>query len=141
MHNGMSSIARVVVLVAASALLAVPALAQYLPYSSVASAGFYPAGAYSVGQIESVNMVNGNVSLSIPLAKLPPGPGGFSTAVNLNYNSSIFKLFYTMVTLQIENAAQPETTTQPEEPLSVGQPRRRMELWLPVHVMVRDPVE
>ncbi|MEO7142754.1 MAG: hypothetical protein ABI165_04550 [Bryobacteraceae bacterium] len=37
--------------------------------------GFYPAGSFSISDIEAVNNVTGNVTLAIPVAKLPPGRG------------------------------------------------------------------
>ena len=64
------------------------------PLNSVLSQGFFPAGVFSLSSIESVNPTNGVLSLNIPLAHLPPGPGGFSAGVNLVYNSSIFDLSY-----------------------------------------------
>jgi RHS repeat-associated protein len=42
----------------------------------------------AAGLAESVNPVAGNLTLSFPMAALPPGPGGFSTGVNLLYNSA-----------------------------------------------------
>ncbi len=45
---------------------------------------------YSLSQIESINAINGSVSLAIPMGKLPTGPGGFSAGVNLLYSSAIF---------------------------------------------------
>jgi len=58
------------------------------PNPGLPSLGFVP-GAASAGQIESVNPVAGNLNLSFPLAKLPPGPGGLSTTVNLLYSSAV----------------------------------------------------
>ena len=40
-----------------------------------ADLGFSPAASAPV--LDSVNPVAGDLSLSIPMAKLPPGPGGF----------------------------------------------------------------
>jgi hypothetical protein len=40
----------------------------------------------------SVNAINGNMSVRIPAAHLPPGPGGLSAGVDLVYNSTIFDL-------------------------------------------------
>jgi hypothetical protein len=46
---------------------------------------------YLVSDIESVNLQNGNVNLSIPLASLPPIAGGkLSWTINAHYNSKIW---------------------------------------------------
>ena len=60
------------------------------PPNSAGSAIFSPIGRNSLSQIESIDPVSGGLSLSIPLAQLPPGPGGFSAGLNLIYNSSIY---------------------------------------------------
>src|SRR5580698_704857 len=60
------------------------------PPNSAPASGLYPTGTYSLSNIESINSVNGNVDLVVPLAHLPPGPGGFSAALNLVYNSAIY---------------------------------------------------
>ena len=67
------------------------ALAQTMDSPPVAhpQRGFYPGGSYSLSDIESVDDVSGNVILKIPVAKLPPGRGGSSFAVDLIYNSAI----------------------------------------------------
>jgi RHS repeat-associated protein len=49
-------------------------------------------GAQSVAGIESVNGLNGNLNITIPVASLPPGPGGSGASVKLVYNSAIFDL-------------------------------------------------
>lgn len=50
--------------------------------------GVSPGGTYSVSDIENVNLQNGNVNLSIPLASLPPVAGGkLSWTVYAYYNS------------------------------------------------------
>jgi len=41
---------------------------------------------------ESIQPLTGNLTVSIPVAHLPPGPGGFTAGVNLVYNSTIFDL-------------------------------------------------
>lgn len=69
--------------------------------------GSVATGSYSIGQIESVNAINGNMNLRIPAAHLPPGPGGFSTGVDLIYNSTIFDL-KTQVPLDNTNVFQSE---------------------------------
>ncbi len=52
--------------------------------------GFYPGGSYSLSDIETVDNVSGNMMLHFPIAKLPPGRGGSSFALNLVYNSAIY---------------------------------------------------
>lgn len=50
--------------------------------------GIAPANSYAVSDIESVSLTNGNLSLSIPLAALPPMSGGkLSWALRAVYNS------------------------------------------------------
>ena len=50
--------------------------------------GAMPNRSYSVSDIENINLVNGNVNLSIPLASLPPIAGGkLSWTITANYNS------------------------------------------------------
>lgn len=75
-----------------------PTLAQLAPPSDPSSEtfspgrGMKPAGAYAIGDIETINMVNGNLALNIPLAALPPGRGGLSGSLNLFYNSKIWDI-------------------------------------------------
>jgi RHS repeat-associated protein len=53
--------------------------------------GMTPGGSYSISDIENVNMTNGNVSLSIPLASLPPIAGGkLSDSIRAVYNSKLW---------------------------------------------------
>jgi len=77
-------------------LVSFAAFGQPDPYSNppntTAPVGFYPFGSYSTDGIESINNVTGNVTLSIPLAQLPPGRGGSSFKLNVYYNSSIFDI-------------------------------------------------
>jgi hypothetical protein len=55
-----------------------------------AQRGIVPSSVYSVSDIDSVDLKSGNLSLQIPLAALPPGPGGSGAHVGLNYNSQIY---------------------------------------------------
>ncbi len=56
--------------------------------------GVRPAGSYAVSDIENVNMTNGSVNLSIPLASLPPIAGGkLSWAISANYNSKMWETY------------------------------------------------
>ena len=53
--------------------------------------GFQPTASYSLGGIETVNTVNGNLMLNVPLAVLPPGRGGHpGFQLRLRYNSKIW---------------------------------------------------
>ena len=76
-----------------AAVFAVAGAAQD-PYSNPPNAfpatGIYPTGSYAPGDIESVNTVNGNVTLKFPLGQMPAGPGGTSAGMTLIYNSAIY---------------------------------------------------
>lgn len=52
--------------------------------------GFQPAGSYALSEIETINTVNGDLLLSIPIAALPPGRAGLTPALNLLYNSKLY---------------------------------------------------
>jgi hypothetical protein len=53
--------------------------------------GIRPVGSYSVSDIESVSLSNGNVHLSIPLASLPPLAGGkLGVTLSASYNSKLW---------------------------------------------------
>src|SRR5579884_520793 len=52
--------------------------------------GLLPMSTYSVSDIENISVMNGNLSLQIPLVKLPPGPAGSSAGLFLSYNSAIY---------------------------------------------------
>lgn len=54
--------------------------------------GFMAYGSYSLSDTESIDEANGGLNLRIPLAKLPPGRGGFSAGIDLTYNSQIYSL-------------------------------------------------
>jgi RHS repeat-associated protein len=55
--------------------------------------GLMPNGSYSVSDIESINVLNGNVNLRIPLASLPPIAGGkLSWTVTAQYNSKVWNV-------------------------------------------------
>ena len=55
--------------------------------------GISSIGSYSVSNIESVNLTNGNVSVSIPLASLPPMAGGkLSWTLRATYNSKLWDM-------------------------------------------------
>ncbi|MBZ5554701.1 MAG: hypothetical protein LAO21_18440 [Acidobacteriia bacterium] len=53
--------------------------------------GIVPLGTYAISDIENINLSNGNVNLSIPLASLPPIAGGkLSWTVRAVYNSKLW---------------------------------------------------
>lgn len=52
--------------------------------------GLVPAGSYSISDLETINVVNGNVFWQIPLATLPPGRAGFTAGLKLTYNSQVW---------------------------------------------------
>ena len=59
--------------------------------SSRPDRGINPIGSYAVSDIESVNLINGNMSLAIPLAALPPMAGGeLSRALRAHFNSKLW---------------------------------------------------
>jgi len=64
-----------------------PSSEQFSP-----SRGMKPAGSYALGDIETINMVNGNLALGVPLASLPLGRGGLSASMNLFYNSKLWDI-------------------------------------------------
>jgi hypothetical protein len=77
-------------LMLACALAGGAAAQNYIPPSPVPpDLGFLPGGA-SAGQLDSVNPMAGNLTLSFPVGALPPGPGGLTTGVNLTYNSAFY---------------------------------------------------
>ncbi|MBN1570033.1 MAG: hypothetical protein JXA73_19465 [Acidobacteria bacterium] len=56
------------------------------------STGFQPAHTYAISDIESIDKATGSLSLHIPLAQLPAGPGGFSTGLTLAYNNKYWEV-------------------------------------------------
>jgi len=55
--------------------------------------GFISGAPYDLSSFDSINAVNGNVVLSVPLAALPAGHAGSGLNLTLNYNSSMFDAF------------------------------------------------
>lgn len=50
--------------------------------------GVMPTGSYAISNIENINLTNGNLNLSIPLASLPPMAGGkLGFTIRAEYNS------------------------------------------------------
>ncbi|HET9786580.1 MAG TPA: hypothetical protein VFP47_05585, partial [Pyrinomonadaceae bacterium] len=55
--------------------------------------GIMPGASYSVSDIENINLSNGNLQLSIPLASLPPIAGGkLKLTLNATYNSKLWNI-------------------------------------------------
>ena len=55
-----------------------------------AGRGRPPGGSFALSEIESINLINGNLVLRMPLVSLPPGRGGSSFTLHLLYNSQIY---------------------------------------------------
>jgi RHS repeat-associated protein len=76
--------------------------------------GVNPGGAYSVSDIENINLENGNVNLSIPLASLPPIAGGkLKLTINAIYNSKLWDMLRT----EKEGRALPYRTYSVDTPM------------------------
>lgn len=70
-------------------LLAAPAVrAQEL--ANVAK-GFNPSGSFAVGDVDNVNLFNGNLVIQIPLGQSYPVNGGLSYGLTLVYNSQVWE--------------------------------------------------
>src|SRR6266545_3951981 len=83
-----SNISLTIILLAS---LSVMSLAQT---ASRPDRGVGTLGSYSISDIENINLTNGNVNLSIPLAALPPVAGGdLSWALHAEYNSKMWDRF------------------------------------------------
>jgi len=68
--------------------------------------GFSPIGSYALSDIETINLVTGNLMFHLPIASLPPGRGGLSASLSLVYNS---KLWDSDVVPGINGSGQPIT--------------------------------
>lgn len=80
---------RTVLVAALAALLGAQAAAQST--SARPDRGITPGASYSVSDLDSVNLSNGNLSLSIQLASLPPMAGGkLSLGISAVYNSKLW---------------------------------------------------
>ncbi|MCW5968345.1 MAG: hypothetical protein KIT57_07510 [Blastocatellales bacterium] len=72
-------------------LFCIPIEAQAPPNNP--NRGFHPAGSYSLGEVETINTVNGNLILQTPLGSLPPGRAGLSASLRLTYNGKLWDSF------------------------------------------------
>jgi RHS repeat-associated protein len=68
-------------------LLAIPILASADVHPNSES-GFAPEKAFQVGEIDNVNLFNGNLVLTIPIGNAYPVGGGMSYGLSLVYNST-----------------------------------------------------
>src|SRR6266404_5922152 len=55
--------------------------------------GFYPAGSYSLSDLETISTRNGNLIMHFPLVSLPPGRGGMTSKIGLYYNSKLWEAY------------------------------------------------
>jgi hypothetical protein len=89
LHTVRTSILRRLAALAGLAVLtALPAAAQDNPDTG---RGFQADKVYQFGQIDSVNLFNGNLTLALPLGGSYPVNGDLSYALALTYNSNIWR--------------------------------------------------
>ena len=81
---------RMATLCSASLLLILMLHAVALGQGSTPERGFQPGASYALSDIETINTTNGNLSLHLPLGKLPAGRSGFSGQLNLHYDSKLY---------------------------------------------------
>lgn len=55
--------------------------------------GFYPGGSFALSDIETINTINGNLNLNVPVGALPPGRTGLTARISLTYNSKLWDAF------------------------------------------------
>ena len=74
-----------------------PAFAQQQPsplpptWPAISDRGVVAGRTFDISDIENISIETGNSFFTIPLASLPPGPGGSSYSVGLVYNSQIYE--------------------------------------------------
>lgn len=93
----------------ATVLLLLPTLASADVHPNSES-GFAPEKAFQVGEIDNVNMFNGNLVLTIPIGNSYPVGGGLSYGLTLVYNSTpwVFQQRIDPITNVTYNQAYPE---------------------------------
>ena len=69
---------------------AISAWAQPNPTERSPLRGILPTASYNLSEIETISNTNGNLTMAVPLAQLPPGRGGLSAGISLVYNSKIW---------------------------------------------------
>ena len=78
-----------------SVSLGITALAQSSETAARPDRGLTPATSYAVSDIENINLTNGNMHLSIPLAALPPIAGGkLKVGLSAIYNSKLWDVVH-----------------------------------------------
>jgi hypothetical protein len=77
-------------LISASWFLILMFCSAALGQGATPNRGFQPGASYALSDIETINTTNGNLSLHLPLGKLPAGRGGFSGQLNLHYDSKLY---------------------------------------------------
>lgn len=60
---------------------------QTVDYFTYPARGLTAGQGYELSQVETMNMSNGGLTMSVPLTSLPAGPKGSSLGVTLHYNS------------------------------------------------------
>ena len=70
--------------------LCAPAAAQYP--ETAPKGGFHPSGTFAISALESVNTINGNVNLRIPITQFPAGRAGMTHGLDLVYNSQLYEI-------------------------------------------------
>ncbi|MBD0369932.1 MAG: RHS repeat protein [Pyrinomonadaceae bacterium] len=70
--------------------------------------GTMPNGTYAVSDIENINLQNGNLNITIPLAALPPVAGGkLSWTIKAQYNSKLWNIIRTELVGQANEGYHP----------------------------------
>ena len=80
--------------VLSSLLVSAPVELRAQAADTMPQRGVYPNGSYTFDKIESINQVNGILTISIPLTSMPLGRGGMTVPVNLTYSSALWDTYY-----------------------------------------------
>ena len=91
--------------IAAGALLWAQAPGGYQPspFETKPNRGEMPFASIVAGEIDKVDTTSGNLSLSVPLAALPPWRGGQQFGLSLVYNSSVFDVLPEWATVVVNS--------------------------------------
>src|SRR5438105_5204099 len=65
---------------------------SFYGFSQTPGRGFVPGGGFATSDFESVNLTNGNLNMSFPIAQLPVGRGGLTAGYYLTYNSKLYDI-------------------------------------------------
>ncbi|HMB53369.1 MAG TPA: hypothetical protein VKU40_08635, partial [Thermoanaerobaculia bacterium] len=79
---------RALALLATSLLTAFPAVAQQNPDTA---GGFEAGKVYQFGELDSVNLFNGNVTVVLPIGGSYPVNGNLGYGLTLSYNSNLWR--------------------------------------------------